>query len=70
LLFFQYFSQLDAVARPPGNGIELSVLARTGTDPFHVLFATDLKGDNARIVTACRPDSNEWLDDLKTRRSR
>ena len=46
------------------------VLGRTGPDAFHVLVAVDVEGDNIRIVTADRPDSEEWQDDLKTRRSR
>ena len=41
------------------------VLAATS---FHVQFATDVEGDNVRIVTAYRPDPNEWETDLKTRR--
>ena len=44
------------------------VLGRAGTDAFHVVFATDVEGDNVRVVTAYRPDSAEWHDDLKTRR--
>ncbi len=44
------------------------VLGRIGTDALHVLVAVDLEGDNVRIVTAYRPDSGEWQDDLKTRR--
>lgn len=35
----------------------------------HVQFAVDLQGDNVRIVTAYRPDPNEWESDLKRRRS-
>lgn len=35
---------------------------------FHVQFATDVEGDNVRIVTAYRPDPGEWESDLKTRR--
>lgn len=46
------------------------VLVRERADHFHVLFATDVAGDNVRIVTAYRPDRNEWEDDLKSRRSR
>ena len=44
------------------------VLAREGTDAFHVLFAVDVDGDNVRIVTAYRPSPTEWQSDLKTRR--
>ena len=35
---------------------------------FHILFATDVEGDNIRIVTAYRPDLDVWQTDLKTRR--
>ena len=44
------------------------VLAQTPSDPFHVLFATDVPGENVRIVTAYRPDPAEWSADLKRRR--
>ena len=43
------------------------VLAATS---FHVQFATDVEGDNVRIVTAYRPDPNESEPDLKTRRAK
>jgi hypothetical protein len=36
---------------------------------FHVLFATDLEGDNVRVITTYVPDPEEWNPDLKTRRS-
>ncbi|MCK4304250.1 MAG: DUF4258 domain-containing protein [Candidatus Eisenbacteria sp.] len=44
------------------------VLARHGTDAYHVLFAVDVQEGNVRIVTAYRPSSDEWQPDLKTRR--
>jgi YgiT-type zinc finger domain-containing protein len=31
------------------------ILARHGSEAFHVLFATDLEGDNVRVVTSYRP---------------
>ncbi|MGO9116475.1 MAG: DUF4258 domain-containing protein [Desulfomonilaceae bacterium] len=37
-------------------------------DIFHVLFATDVEGDNIRIITAYRPSHDEWQEDFKTRR--
>lgn len=46
------------------------VLARHGFEAFHVLFATDVEGDNVRVVTSYRPDSREWQADLKNRRRR
>lgn len=45
------------------------VLGHHETERFHVLFATDVPGENVRVVTAYRPDPEEWEDDLKTRRS-
>ena len=44
------------------------ILARHGSEAFHVLFATDLEGDNVRVVTSYRPDPGEWQADLKARR--
>jgi hypothetical protein len=44
------------------------VLARQGPQAFHVLFATDVEGDNVRVVTSYHPDPAEWRADLKTRR--
>jgi hypothetical protein len=35
---------------------------------FHVLFAVDISGGNVRIVTAYRPNPEQWEEDLKTRR--
>jgi hypothetical protein len=35
---------------------------------FHVLFAVDIADDNVRVVTAYRPDPDEWEADLRTRR--
>ena len=44
------------------------ILARHGSDAFHVMFATDVEGDNVRVVTSYRPDPGEWQADLKARR--
>lgn len=46
------------------------VLAHDGGDPLHVLFATDIVGANVRVVTAYRPNADEWASDWKTRRKR
>ena len=35
---------------------------------FHVLFAVDVPVDNFRVITAYYPDTEEWEEDLKTRR--
>ncbi len=44
------------------------VCGTAGDRVLHVLFATDIEGDNVRVVTAYRPDPTEWADDLKSRR--
>ncbi|MBW1960004.1 MAG: DUF4258 domain-containing protein [Deltaproteobacteria bacterium] len=44
------------------------VYSRYENHVFHVLFATDLAGDNIRVVTAYYPSLKEWETDLKTRR--
>ena len=44
------------------------VLAGAAPGAFHVLFATDVAGDNVRFVTAYRPSANDWEPDMKTRR--
>jgi len=44
------------------------VLDRASGEALHVLVAVDVECDNVRVVTAYRPDSEEWQDDWKTRR--
>jgi uncharacterized protein DUF4258 len=41
------------------------VLAKRGSDSFHVLFA---EGDNVRVITSYRPDPSQWDSDLRVRR--
>ena len=44
------------------------LLSRQGEESFHVLFGTDVDGQNIRIITAYYPSPEEWEMDLKTRR--
>ena len=44
------------------------VYAETRGSIFHVLFAADVPGHNVRVVTAYRPNPEEWSADLKMRR--
>jgi hypothetical protein len=44
------------------------VYAELNDEVFHVLFATDVQGNNVRVVTAYRPNPEEWSTDLKKRR--
>jgi hypothetical protein len=46
------------------------ILAGQKEAAFHVLFATDTEGANVRIVTAYRPDPEQWMPDLRTRRKK
>ena len=46
------------------------VLARHGEIAIHVLFATDTKNENVRVVTAYRPSPEEWNTDMRTRKNR
>ena len=45
------------------------ILGRSAGAAFHVLFAVDMEEDNVRVVTAYRPSTDEWNDDMKTRRT-
>ena len=40
-----------------------------GGESFHVLFAVDFENDNVRVVTAYRPDPNEWEPGFRVRRT-
>jgi hypothetical protein len=43
----------------------------THTGPgFHVLFGADIEADHVRVVTAYRPNPNEWEPDMRTRSSK
>jgi len=44
------------------------VYAEFQGDIFHILSAVDLKGVNVRIVTAYRPNPEEWEEGFRTRR--
>jgi hypothetical protein len=45
------------------------VYARFMGSVFHVLFAADVPGHNVRVVTAYRPNPEEWSADLRRRRA-
>ncbi|HSK75179.1 MAG TPA: DUF4258 domain-containing protein [Thermoanaerobaculia bacterium] len=44
------------------------VLAEHEETTFHILFAADVPGGNVRIVTAYRPNPEEWAEDFRKRR--
>ncbi len=44
------------------------VLTNGGGEQIHILFATDVENANLRVVTAYRPDPNEWSEDMKRRK--
>jgi hypothetical protein len=37
---------------------------------FHAQIATDVEGENIRIVTMYTPDPNEWDEGMRIRRAR
>ena len=45
------------------------LLAQASPGPLHLLCAVDVEGGNIRIVTAYRPDPEEWEDDMTKRRT-
>ena len=63
---------LEILERYPEDKYLLSFLVRgesTGL-VFHVHIATDVEGDNIRIVTMYAPDPEEWDQELRLRRTR
>ena len=44
------------------------IIADRKEGAFHVLFAADVESANIRIVTTYRPDQEQWMPDLRTRR--
>jgi hypothetical protein len=44
------------------------VLGKADRETFHALFAADVEARNVRVVTAYRPNAEEWEGDYKTRR--
>lgn len=45
------------------------VLCHSDEGAAHVQIATDVEGDNIRVVTVYRPSPREWEPDLRTRRN-
>lgn len=43
------------------------VWAKHGETIFHILFAVDIINRNVRVVTAYRPNSEEWEQEFKRR---
>jgi hypothetical protein len=68
-------SSVDAyeiIEEYPGDKYLPSYLVYTEyeSDVIHVLMAIDLANDVVTIITAYRPDREEWERDLRTRRRR
>jgi hypothetical protein len=63
---------LEIIEAYPQDKYLPSVLVRGDSEGyvFHVQIATDVAGDNIRIVTVYIPDPNEWDEGLRFRRSR
>ena len=46
------------------------VRGEAGRSVFHAHIATDVEGQNIRIVTIYSPDPDEWDEELRLRRIR
>ena len=46
------------------------IYAELEGEVFHILIAVDEQKDNVRIITSYKPGSDEWREDLKTRRKK
>ncbi|CAN5882370.1 hypothetical protein BH23GEM7_BH23GEM7_29060 [soil metagenome] len=64
-------STFEIVEAYPGDKYLPSylVFAEHEEEVIHILFATDTEGDNVRVITAYRPNPEEWEKDLRTRRT-
>ncbi len=60
----------EIIEEYPGDKYLPSFLVRSEHegDVFHILFATDVEADNIRVITAYRPNSDEWEDGFRIRR--
>ena len=55
---------------PPERRLPCALVLGHGPErAFHVVFALDREDGNVRVVTAYRPDPEEWNETLKRRRS-
>jgi len=63
---------LEIVEAYPQDKYLPSFLVRgeSGGFVFHAQIATDVEGDNIRIVTMYAPDPDEWDEGLRLRRTR
>ena len=67
---YESVSQYEIIEDYPQDKYLPSYLLWTCHDArvLHVLFAVDVEGQNVRVVTAYRPDSQDWTDGLKRRK--
>ena len=63
-------SSYEIIEQYPGDKYFPSYLLRSEylSNVFHILCAVDVEGENVRIVTAYRPDPEEWDEGLRNRR--
>ncbi len=60
----------EVIESYPENTYLPSFLIRGEGVVFHAQVATDLTGNNVRIVTMYLPEPDEWDDSLRVRRMR
>ena len=64
------YSNYEVIEEYPGDKYLPSYLiySEFQGEQIHILFAIDTEADNVRIITAYRPSTTQWEEDLKTRR--
>ncbi len=62
--------EYEIIERYPEDKYLPSYLVRSEHhgETFHILFAVDVEWENVRIITAYRPDPEEWDEDFRNRR--
>jgi hypothetical protein len=65
-------SSLEIIEAYPDDKYLPSFLVRGETNGavFHAQIATDVEGDNIRVVTMYTPDADEWDEGFRNRRAR
>jgi hypothetical protein len=61
----------EIIEEYPNDKYMPSCLVRSeyGGEVFHVLFALDVLGDNVRVITAYRPNPDQWEPGFTKRRA-
>jgi len=56
--------------RMQNSNVEVLLRGENKEAIFHVQIATDVEGDNIRVVTMYTPDADEWDEGFRKRRTK